>query len=200
MSLRRALAAALVAAIATVLLLCARRDEQPTVSAAGSSRESALAGASNEPARPGGVSSDPAHLAGAPSARAQQPAPPPALPDGPPFREQDFALTTDMAEGPMVALRSSARVGRALTVELGTTMPVPDGKQVFVNVSVSDALGNTILDCTWRDVELTADARKLECVLSADVVLPLAIAGFQLPAPSFVESPVAVAIDKGIHP
>jgi hypothetical protein len=109
------------------------------VSAAGSSSESAPAGASNGSARPGGVSTALAHLAGAPSAQAQQPVPPPALPDGAPFREQDFALTTDMAEGPMVALCSSARVGRALTVELGATMPLPDGKRVFANVSVSDA-------------------------------------------------------------
>jgi hypothetical protein len=64
---------------------------------------------------------------------------------------------------------------------------------------VSDGLGNTILDCTWRDIELTDDAKQLECELPEGVELPLAIAGYQLPEPSFVEAPVVVATDNGVH-
>jgi hypothetical protein len=120
----------------------------------------------------------------------------PELPDGAPFRAQDLAITTDMQEGAVVALRSSSRAGRDLTVELGIREPLPEGKRVFANLSVSDALGNSILDCTWRDVELTSEARTVECELPLGVELPLSISGHQLPAPSFVESPSVVAIDK----
>ena len=124
----------------------------------------------------------------------------PALPGSPPFREQDLVVTTDMPEGPLVALRSSALVGRDLRIELGAREPVAEGKRLFAIVSVSDGLGNTVMDCTWRDVELTDDPRELECELPADVTLPLTISGHQLSGPSFVEAPVVVAIDQGVHP
>jgi len=187
MSLRRTVAAAVVAAIAIVAAVSWPREAVPVTPAAG------VAG---PPSDPPAVRTE---RSAAPSAVAAATPPTPALPDGPPFREQDFAVTTDMPEGAVVALRSSARVGRALAVELGTTMPLPEGKRVFANVSVSDGLGNTIMDCTWRDVELTDDVRKLDCELPADVELPLSIAGYQLPAPSFVEAPVVVATDTGVH-
>jgi hypothetical protein len=124
----------------------------------------------------------------------------PALPGDPPFRDQDFPLTTDMADGPLVVLRSSALAGRDLEIELATREPLADGKRVFAIVSVSDALGNTVIDCTWRDVGFAGDdARKLDCELPAGVALPLTISGHQLSAPSFVESPVVVAIDRRAH-
>jgi len=66
--------------------------------------------------------------------------------------------------------------------------------------SVSDALGNTLIDCTWRDVDLTDDAHKLECELPVDVALPLTISGHQRSAASFVENPTVVAVDKGVQP
>jgi len=121
----------------------------------------------------------------------------PSLPGDPPFRDQDFTLTTDMPEGPVVVLRSSARSGHDLAIELAIREPLAEGKRVFAIVSVSDGLGNTVMDCTWRDVELTDDgSRKLDCELPADVALPLTISGHQLPGPSFVESPQVVAMDR----
>jgi hypothetical protein len=124
-------------------------------------------------------------------------APPPALPGDAPFRSDGFIVTTEMQDGPMIVLRSSARTGSRLAIELATREPLAAGKQLFAIVSVSDGLGNTVMDCSWRDVELTGDAsRKLDCELPADVALPLAISGTQLPAPSFVESPQVVAIDR----
>jgi len=63
-------------------------------------------------------------------------------------------------------------------------------------VSVSDALGNTVMDCTWRDIALGDDMRKLECELPAGSELPLTISGHQRSAPSFVENPQVVAIDR----
>ena len=123
--------------------------------------------------------------------------PPPALPGDAPFRGDDFTVTTEMQDGPMIVLRSSARTGSRLAIELATREPLAAGKQLFAIVSVSDGLGNTVMDCTWRDIELTGDAsRKLDCELPAGVALPLAISGTQLPAPSFVESPQVVAIDR----
>jgi hypothetical protein len=77
---------------------------------------------------------------------------------------------------------------------------VADGKRVFATVSVSDALGNTMMDCTWRDVELDGDARKLDCELPERVELPLTISGHQRSAPSFVENPSVAAVDPGVHP
>jgi hypothetical protein len=121
----------------------------------------------------------------------------PALPGDPPFRDQDFVVTTEMQDGPMIVLRSSGRAGRDLAIELAAREPLPAGKRLFAIVSVSDGLGNTVMDCTWRDVEITGDAgHKLDCELPADVALPLTISGHQLPAPSFVESPQVVAIDR----
>jgi hypothetical protein len=142
---------------------------------------------------------DSAATAAVPGA-ARAPTATPSLPDGPPFREQDFAVTGDGPDAPLLALRASARDGRSLSVELGTREPSPDGKRVFATVSVSDALGNTLIDCTWRDVDVTDDARKLDCELPADVALPLTISGHQRSAPSFIETPAVVAIDKGVHP
>ena len=100
----------------------------------------------------------------------------------------------------MVALRSSALTGHDLSIELATREPAADGKRVFATVSVSDALGNTIMDCTWRDVELDGEARKLDCELPERVELPLTISGHQRSAPSFVESPSVAAVDPGVHP
>jgi hypothetical protein len=141
----------------------------------------------------------PARAPAEPPTGAPAPAPP-ALPDEPPFGAHDLVVTTDMPEGPVVVLRSSARSGSDLAVELAASEPLPDGRRVFATVSVSDGLGNTIMDCAWRDIELTGgDARKLACELPADVPLPLAISGHQRPTPSFVEAPVVVAIDPGVR-
>src|SRR6185503_960603 len=111
-------------------------------------------------------------LAGAAVAAVATPAPvaavvrgaAPALPDEP-FGGREMAITSDEPDAPAVALRSSALAGRDLSIELATREPVAEGKRVFATVSVADALGNTIMDCTWRDVELTGDARKLDCQL-----------------------------------
>jgi hypothetical protein len=122
----------------------------------------------------------------------------PSLPDEP-FAGHELAMTSDTPDAPVVALRSSARNGRDLSIELATREPVAEGKQVFATVSVSDALGNTVMDCTWRDVELTDDARKLDCELPDGIELPLMISGHQRSAASFVETPTVVAIDNGVQ-
>jgi hypothetical protein len=109
-------------------------------------------------------------------------------------------MTSETPDAPAVALRSSSRSGRDLSIELATRAPAAEGKHVFATVSVSDGLGNTILDCTWRDVELTDDARKLDCELPENVVLPLTISGHQRSAASFVETPTVIAIDNGVQP
>ncbi|HEY0987897.1 MAG TPA: hypothetical protein VGD80_12625, partial [Kofleriaceae bacterium] len=88
---------------------------------------------------------------------------------------------------------------RDLSIELATREPVAEGKRVFATVSVADALGNTIMDCTWRDVELS-EARKLDCQLPEGTPLPLAISGHQRSAPGFVENPSVVAVDRGVRP
>lgn len=117
-----------------------------------------------------------------------------------PFSGHELAMTSDAPDAPVVALRSSSRSGRDLSIELATREPVAEGKRVFATVSVSDALGNTLMDCTWRDVELTDDARKLDCELPEGVELPLTISGHQRSAASFVETPTVVAIDTGVQP
>jgi hypothetical protein len=122
----------------------------------------------------------------------------PALPDEP-FAGREMAITSDEPGAPVVALRSSLLAGRDLSIELATREPVAEGKRVFATVSVSDALGNTIMDCTWRDVELS-EARKLDCQLPEGVELPLAISGHQRSAPSFVENPSVAAVDRGVGP
>jgi hypothetical protein len=127
------------------------------------------------------------------------PASAPSLPDQP-FAGQELAMTSDSPDAPVVALRSSSRTGRELSIELAVREPVGEGKRVFATVSVSDALGNTLMDCTWRDVDLTDDARKLDCELPVDVALPLAISGHQRSTASFVENPTVVAVDKGVQP
>jgi len=179
MSVARSIAAVL--AIALVVLL-GRSDERPA------------------PAPPAqlAAASAPSAPAASPSAAAVVHATDaPSLPGEPPFRDHDFAVTTDMPDGPVVVLRSSSRSGRDLAIELATREPLPEGKRVFANVSVSDALGNTVMDCTWRDVALGGDdARKLDCELPAGTALPLSISGHQLSAPSFVENPQVVAIDR----
>ena len=115
-----------------------------------------------------------------------------------PFRDRDFVVTTDAPDGPRVVLRSALRTGRDLALELGFGQPLPAGQRVFATVSVSDELGNTVLDCTWRDVELTGDdAHRLDCQLPADVHGPLTISGHQRSGPSFVEAPTVVAVDPG---
>jgi hypothetical protein len=117
-----------------------------------------------------------------------------------PFRGHDFVVTTDTPDGPPVVLRSALRTGRDLALELGFGQPLPAGQRVFATVSVSDELGNTVLDCTWRDVELTGDdAHRLDCQLPADVHGPLTISGHQRSGPSFVEAPTVVAIDPGVR-
>lgn len=122
----------------------------------------------------------------------------PALPDEP-FAGREMAITSDEPDAPVVALRSSMLAGRDLSIELATREPVAEGKRVFATVSVADALGNTIIDCTWRDVELS-EARKLDCQLPEGAPLPLAISGHQRSAPSFVENPSVVAVDRGVRP
>jgi hypothetical protein len=117
-----------------------------------------------------------------------------------PFTGQELAMTSDTPDAPAVALRSSSRSGRDLSIELATREPVAEGKHVFATVSVSDRLGNTLMDCTWRDIELTDDARKLDCELPDNVELPLTISGHQRSAASFIETPTVVAIDKGVQP
>lgn len=191
MSLARVVAVAV--AIVLAVVVWRSRGAGP-VASAGSQATVPLA-APAVPAAPASPSA-----AAAPGlARATAPAAP-ELPDAAPFRDQDLAVTTDMPEGALIALRSSMRDGRNLAVELATREPAPEGTRVFAIVSVSDRLGNTILGCTWRDIEITDDARRLECELPLDVELPLAISGHQLPAPSFVEAPRVVAIDEGVHP
>jgi len=135
----------------------------------------------------------------APSPAASAPSPAPALPDQP-FAGRELEMTSDSPDAPVVALRSSSRTGRDLSIELATREPAGEGKRVFATVSVSDALGNTLIDCTWRDVDLTDDAHKLECELPVDVALPLTISGHQRSAASFVENPTVVAVDKGVQP
>lgn len=183
MSLARTLAAVVVA-LAIALVLVWRSGER-----------AAPASAEGE-----ALTSTPSGIArfAPPAARAVPVTASPSLPDAP-FRAEDFAVTTDMPEGPLVVLRSSMRVDRELTVELAPRARLPEGKRVFAIVSVSDGLGNTLLDCTWRDVELTGDARKLDCELPLGVDLPLAISAHQLSAPSFVENPTVVAVDKEVH-
>jgi hypothetical protein len=153
-----------------------------------------------EAARPG---SPVAQVATAPSVAASMTAvsqtASPSLPDEP-FAGRELAMTSETPDAPAVALRSSARNGRDLSIELATREPVAEGKHVFATVSVSDALGNTLMDCTWRDVELTDEARKLACELPDGVELPLTISGHQRSAASFIETPTVVAIDKGVQP
>jgi hypothetical protein len=117
-----------------------------------------------------------------------------------PFAGRELAITSDGADAPVVALRSSVLSGRDLSIELATLEPPADGKRVFATVSVADALGNTVIDCTWRDVELGGDARTLDCELPERVELPLAISAHQRSAPSFVENPSVAAVDPGVHP
>lgn len=184
MSLNRSLAAiafALVVALAVVVMQA--RD----------------AGVQRPPAPPAPAAESPAP-APSPRAPAPQRAAAPALPDDAPFRQHDLVVSTDMPEGPLVALRSASRSGRDLAVELAAVAPAPEGKRLFATVSVSDGLGNTVMDCTWRDIELTDDTRKLDCELPVDVALPLTISGHQRPAPSYVETPQVVALDPGVHP
>jgi hypothetical protein len=109
-------------------------------------------------------------------------------------------MTSDSPDAPAVALRSSSLSGRDLSIELATREPAAEGKRVFATVSVSDALGNTLIDCTWRDVDLTDDAHKLDCELPVDAALPLTISGHQRSTASFVENPTVVAVDKGVQP
>jgi hypothetical protein len=164
------------------------------------SREAAPGAAAPEAARLGSAA---AQANAAPSAAASitavSHAASPSLPDEP-FAGRELAMTSDTPEAPAVALRSSALSGRDLSIELATREPVAEGKHVFATVSVSDALGNTLMDCTWRDVELTDDARKLACELPDGVELPLTISGHQRSAASFIETPTVVAIDKGVQP
>lgn len=168
-------------AIAIALVLLWRSTDRSAAPRAGLAPGAALAPAATATARVTRVAA----------------AAPPALPGDPPFRDQDFAVTTEMPDGPRIVLRSSARTGRALAIELASREPLAAGAQLFANVSVSDGLGNTVMDCTWRDVELTGDAgHKLDCELPADVALPLSISGHQLSSPSFVENPQVVAIDR----
>jgi hypothetical protein len=200
-SLARALAIVLVAFAIVVTVMVYRSHgagsepaAQPLVRAAQLGPVAPVAGASAARA----VAPVAPAAAAAPAAAVRPAAP--ELPDGAPFRDQDFAVTTDMPEGSLLALRSSMRDGRKLSIELATRAPVPEGTRLFAIVSVSDRLGNTILDCTWRDIEIDDAARTLDCELPLDVELPLAISGHQLPAPSFVESPRVVAIDNGVQP
>ncbi|HSS01834.1 MAG TPA: hypothetical protein VLM79_32475 [Kofleriaceae bacterium] len=127
------------------------------------------------------------------------PSPAPSLPDQP-FAGRELEMTSDSPDAPVVALRSSSLSGRDLSIELATRAPAAEGKRVFATVSVSDALGNTLIDCTWRDVDLTDDAQKLDCALPVDVALPLTISGHQRSSASFVENPTVVAVDKGVQP
>jgi hypothetical protein len=138
-------------------------------------------------------------MSAGPRAPSPGPSPAPSLPDEP-FAGQELEMTSDSPDAPRVALRSSSLSGHALSIELETRDPVTEGKRVFATVSVSDALGNTLIDCTWRDVDLTDDARKLDCELPVDVALPLAISGHQRSAASFVENPTVVAVDNGVQP
>jgi hypothetical protein len=117
-----------------------------------------------------------------------------------PFAGREMAITSDGPEAPTVALRSSALSGRDLSIELATREPPVEGMRVFATVSVSDALGNTVMDCTWRDVELGGDARKLDCQLPEAVELPLTVSGHQRSAPSFVENPSVAALDPEVRP
>ena len=135
----------------------------------------------------------------APSPGATAPSPAPSLPDQP-FAGRELEMTSDSPDAPVVALRSSSLSGRDLSIELAIREPAGEGKRVFATVSVSDALGNTLIDCTWRDIDLTDEARKLDCELPVDVALPLAISGHQRSAASFVENPTVVAVDKGVRP
>jgi hypothetical protein len=163
------------------------------------SRQAAARAADQVAAAPSGASPSVATSITAMSSRAVAHGPAPSLGDEP-FAGQELAMTSDTPDAPAVALRSSSRSGRDLSIELATREPAVEGKRVFATVSVSDGLGNTLMDCTWRDVELTDDARKLDCELPEGVELPLTISGHQRSAASFVETPTVVAIDKGVQP
>lgn len=192
MSLTRAIIAVGVAfAIAFVVLSWRSRPTGAPELAAPARAAEQVAGA------PSGSSSSVATsiTAVSPSARAAAP----SLAEQP-FAGQELAMTSETPDAPAVALRSSSVSGRDLEIELATREPVAEGKRVFATVSVSDALGNTLMDCTWRDVDLTDDARKLDCELPEGVELPLTISGHQRSAASFVETPTVVAFDNGVQP
>jgi soluble lytic murein transglycosylase-like protein len=191
-SLARVVAAVVAAAIVLAVVAWRSRGAEPVAAAASQATAPAAPAAPTAPTRSSAAPAPALARTAAPAA--------PELPDVAPFRDHDLAVTTDMPEGALVALRSSMRDGRNLAVELATRAPAPEGTRLFAIVSVSDRLGNTVLDCTWRDIEITDDARRLECELPLDVELPLAISGHQLPAPSFVEAPRVVAVDNGVHP
>jgi hypothetical protein len=199
-SLARAVSVALIAAAVVIAVMVCRSGgagQLPAQPAAAQQTARATAAAANAAS---GIASGIASGVASVAPGAVTRTPPPELPDAAPFRDQDFVVTTDMPEGPMIALRSAMRNGRSLAIELATRKPVAEGTRVYAIVSVSDRLGNTILDCTWRDIEVSDAAHTLDCELPLDAELPLAISGHQLPAPSFVESPRVVAIDNGVHP
>jgi hypothetical protein len=190
MSLNRAVAAVGLAVAITIAVLSWRSRD-----AASPADETAASAQPVEPAITAGVTTP---MSAGPRAPAPH-APAPALPDEP-FAGRELAMTSDSPDDPPVALRSSSRNGRNLSIELATRAPAGEGKRVFATVSVSDGLGNTLLECTWRDIDLTDDARKVDCELPEGVALPLTISGHQRSAASFVETPAVVAVDKGVQP
>lgn len=101
-------------------------------------------------------------------------------------------LTTEMPEGQLVSVTRTLRTGQRIELELAPDVPIADGKQLFVNLSVTDGLGNTVLDCTWRDIELVADApRTITCDLPAGTSEPLTISGYQAQVASYVDPATA---------
>jgi hypothetical protein len=189
MSLKRTVVGGGLALALALVALSWRSRESPDAEAVASSAAAAhVASSSTAAATPAAASSI--------STQASAPASP-SLPDEP-FTGSELTMTSDSPDAPAVALRTSSLSGRDLSIELATREPVAEGKHVFATVSVSDALGNTVLDCTWRDIDLTDDVKKLDCELPVGVELPLTISGHQRSAASFVETPSVVAIDKGV--
>jgi len=97
MSLARGAGAAAIVLVLAALML--RSNGRPATGAASAQITAGAAAALSPP----------------PGAAAAVHAPePPALPAEPPFRAEDFAVTTDIPDGPLIVLRSSSRTGSHL--------------------------------------------------------------------------------------
>lgn len=102
-------------------------------------------------------------------------------------------LSTPMTEGPLLKVNSIDLSGSALTIQVAPLVVLPEGTPaLYGNIFVSDANGNTIDDCSFRDRGFVGEQEEtLQCQLPADAVLPLHIAGTQLRHPSFIEPSIA---------
>src|SRR5262245_23693920 len=131
MSLRRRLAAALAIAVAVAVCVAVWRSQDPDASGRPADSQTV---ASPSPA-PGAAGSAARTHRAASGVTATLAAAEGALANPPPFRSEEFAMTSELPEGPGVVLRSSARTGNDLSIELATRDAVPEGKRVFATVS-----------------------------------------------------------------